>query len=136
MLDTELTPRQSSTAMGATFDPELLRIIGLKLLAPEAKLRSASLALAPTCNIQRVRQPLITCTHGISNRLFFRTPSVVECGRPLVVRPSQTYVSQSFESFSEDPYLSGIIASAYIKGLQEGGIGATIKHFWCVTLFY
>jgi beta-glucosidase len=36
---------------------------------------------------------------------------------------------QSFESFSEDPHLSGIISSAYIRGVQGGGIGATIKHF-------
>jgi len=48
--------QQSSTAMGATFDPELLHTIGLKLLAPEARLKAASLALAPTCNIQRVRR--------------------------------------------------------------------------------
>ena len=46
--------------MGATLDPELLHTIGLKLLAPEAKLKAASLVLAPTCNIQRVRQSLIT----------------------------------------------------------------------------
>lgn len=62
---------------------------------------------------------------------------MAECGRSIVDPPSQTYaVSQSFESFSEDPYLSGILASAYIRGLQEGGIGATIKHFWCVSLFH
>lgn len=36
---------------------------------------------------------------------------------------------QSFESFSEDPHLSGTICTAYIKGVQSGGIGATIKHF-------
>lgn len=36
---------------------------------------------------------------------------------------------RSFESFSEDPHLSGIISSAYIGGVQSGGIGATIKHF-------
>ena len=41
--------------MGATFDPELVEEIGAKLLAPEAKLRAASVILAPTCNIQRVR---------------------------------------------------------------------------------
>ncbi|WP_257016253.1 glycoside hydrolase family 3 C-terminal domain-containing protein [Rhodococcus sp. ACS1] len=34
-----------------------------------------------------------------------------------------------FESFSEDPLLTGVLASAYIKGLQDNGIGATIKHF-------
>ncbi|KAJ3506547.1 hypothetical protein NLJ89_g6807 [Agrocybe chaxingu] len=84
----------SSTAIGATWDPKLVEEVGLRLLAEEAKLRSASLVLAPTCNIQR---------------------------NPLGGR--------SFESFSEDPFLSGIIAAAYVKGVQSGGIGTTIKHF-------
>ncbi|GAA5954335.1 hypothetical protein JCM3765_004425 [Sporobolomyces pararoseus] len=38
---------------------------------------------------------------------------------------------RGFESYSEDPYLSGIIASHYIKGLQEKGVAACIKHFVC-----
>ncbi|KAI0355239.1 beta-glucosidase [Trametes cingulata] len=36
---------------------------------------------------------------------------------------------RSFESFSEDPHLAGMMAAAYCKGLQAGGIGACIKHF-------
>jgi beta-glucosidase len=36
---------------------------------------------------------------------------------------------RNFESFSEDPYVTGKIAAAYINGLQDEGISATIKHF-------
>ncbi|TFK45937.1 beta-glucosidase [Heliocybe sulcata] len=86
----------SATALGATWDTDLIEEVGLKLLAAESKLRAASVLLGPTCNIQR---------------------------NPLGGR--------SFESFSEDPHLSGMIAAAYTKGVQDGGIGICIKHFVC-----
>lgn len=38
---------------------------------------------------------------------------------------------RNFESFSEDPYLAGELASHYIIGLQREGIAATIKHYAC-----
>ncbi|GAB3646810.1 glycoside hydrolase family 3 protein [Glycomyces tarimensis] len=34
-----------------------------------------------------------------------------------------------FEAFSEDPYLTGRIAQAYVAGVQEGGVGTTMKHY-------
>ncbi|WP_236788689.1 glycoside hydrolase family 3 C-terminal domain-containing protein [Amycolatopsis sp. GM8] len=34
-----------------------------------------------------------------------------------------------FEAFSEDPLLTGALAVAYVKALQDKGIGATPKHF-------
>ncbi|GFZ49824.1 hypothetical protein JCM24511_07227 [Saitozyma sp. JCM 24511] len=41
---------------------------------------------------------------------------------------------RAFESFAEDPTLSGHVAAAYINGLQGAGVSATIKHFVCNDL--
>ena len=36
---------------------------------------------------------------------------------------------RNFEYFSEDPYLTGAMATAQLKGLKSSGVSGTIKHF-------
>ena len=43
---------------------------------------------------------------------------------------------RNFEYFSEDPVLSGRLGTAWVKGAQQKGIGASLKHFACNSQEY
>src|SRR5690606_26272315 len=38
---------------------------------------------------------------------------------------------RNFEYFSEDPLVTGIFATACVRGIMKGGSNATLKHFAC-----
>ena len=39
------------------------------------------------------------------------------------------YGGRHFEAFSEDPVLTAELAGEYVRGIQEYGVGATVKHY-------
>ncbi len=48
---------------------------------------------------------------------------------PTVNLHRSPYGGRHFECFSEDPLLTARIGAAYVRGVQSGGIAATVKHF-------
>lgn len=51
---------------------------------------------------------------------------VLGCGTNIKRSP---LCGRNFEYFSEDPYLAGRMATAYIKAMQKQGVGTSLKHF-------
>ena len=82
----------SATALGATWDPDLVAQASAAV-ARQARDKGARVLLAPTVNLHR---------HPLWGR--------------------------NFEAFSEDPILTARLAVAYIRGVREQGVIATVKH--------
>ncbi|KAL2755799.1 glycoside hydrolase family 3 protein [Sodiomyces alcalophilus JCM 7366] len=96
---------------------------GIFVGGTKAALFPCGVSLAATWNkklLYEVGQHLAQETKARSANLLL-APTVCMHRHPLGGR--------NFESFSEDPLLTGKLAAQYIRGLQENGVAAAIKHY-------
>lgn len=97
---------------------------GIRLMT-YASLLPCGTAIASTFNLSLVQKMY----NLVANEM-------IEKGSDVLLAPGMNIhrdplCGRNFEYFSEDPYLSGFMASAVVKGLQEKGVSACPKHFAC-----
>lgn len=72
----------------------------------------------------------------VEELVSFEAGELLEMGGHVLLAPGMNIhrnplCGRNFEYFSEDPYLTGKTAAAYVRGVQKTGGSAVIKHFAC-----
>ncbi|MUL48771.1 glycosyl hydrolase [Mycobacterium sp. CBMA293] len=104
--------------------PSGVRGLSLDDRDPSASLPSAT-AVAATWDLDKVRRL------GELIAAQARAKGVDVVLGPTVNLHRSPRGGRHFESFSEDPWLSGVLGTAYVQGVQSGGVAATPKHYVC-----
>jgi beta-glucosidase len=111
-----------SLKMAHPYESRVLLIL-FRLTSEQAALFPCGISLASTWNLDLL--------HEVGQHLAEETKlrgAHVLLG-PTVCMHRSPLSGRNFESFSEDPFLTGKLAASYIRGLQQKGVAATIKHF-------
>ncbi len=101
--------------------------VGVRIANPNADRRSTSMpsatALAASFDPALVR----TVGETLGDEAFHTGHNVLLA--PSVDIPRTPLWGRAFEGFGEDPLLSGVLGTEYIRGVQSSPVLATIKHF-------
>jgi beta-glucosidase len=100
----------------------------------------AGLRIEPQCGINTTAWPcatLLACTWnpelvycvGAAGAKEVRENNISIWLTPAINIHRSPLCGRNFEYYSEDPYLTGILASAMVEGIQSQRIGAAVKHF-------
>lgn len=102
----------------------------------------AGLRMIPQCGVQTTAFPcatLMACTWDTSLAHSVASAAALEVKEnnfgiwlaPATNIHRNPLCGRNFEYYSEDPFLSGKIASATVQGIQQHGIACSLKHFAC-----
>lgn len=91
--------------------------------------RSPSLNLPSATALSSSWDPEIAVRYGAASAVEARRKGVDVVLGPTINLHRSPLGGRHFEAFSEDPVLTARLAAAYVRGVQENGVGATPKHY-------
>ena len=100
----------------------------------------AGLRIAPDCGVNTTAFPcatLLACTWnrelvyrvGAAGAKEVKENNIAMWLTPAINIHRSPLCGRNFEYYSEDPYLTGIMAGEMVKGIQSQNISASVKHF-------
>lgn len=135
---TELLGGQPNTGVANTFGFGNLPDYGVpNIMTADGP---AGLRINPECGVCTTAWPcstLIACTWnpevaqkvGAAGGAEVKENNIAVWLTPAVNIHRSPLCGRNFEYYSEDPYLTGKMASVMVKGIQSNHVGATVKHF-------
>ncbi|MFC6356482.1 glycoside hydrolase family 3 protein [Luethyella okanaganae] len=91
--------------------------------------RDPSLNLPSATALSSAWDPAIAYRYGAASAVEARRKGVDVVLGPTINLHRSPYGGRHFEAFSEDPLLTADLAAAYVRGVQDNGVGATPKHY-------